>query len=258
MGPRRRPNGFAMHFYSGSRNTPPTKFTVEAMQEQLSSFARLERAVLQQRALMDGYDPERRIGLLVDEWGVWDGMVPEEQQRYGRLWQQNTMRSAIAAALGLTVFHHQADKLVMCNIAQIVNVLHALLLTEEDRCVRTPSYYAFGLLKAHRGKTAVRVETEDSSPLGLSVSASLLGKELALTAVNPKHDVSMRVNCVLAGSTAAAASARILQHDDYNACNTFDAPDRIVPREHPVALDGSRVTLELPPLAIATALVRLA
>jgi alpha-L-arabinofuranosidase len=114
------------------------------------------------------------------------------------------------------------------------------------------------LLKAHRGKTAVRVETEDSSPLGLSVSASLLGKELALTAVNPKHDVSIRVNCVLAGSTAAAASARILQHDDYNACNTFDAPDRIVPRDHPVAVDGSRITLDLPPLAIATALIRLA
>jgi alpha-N-arabinofuranosidase len=258
MGARRRPNGFAMHFYSGSRNTPPTKFTVETMQEQLSSFARLERAVVQQRALMDSYDPDRRIGLLVDEWGVWDGMVPEEQRRYGRLWQQNTMRSAIAAALGLNVFHRQADKLVMCNIAQIVNVLHSLLLTEEDRCVRTPSYYAFGLLKPHRGKTAVRVETEDSSPLGLSVSASRQGQELALTLVNPKHDVSIRVNCVLAGSTAAGASARILQHGDYNACNTFDAPDRIVPRDHPVAVDGSRVTLDLPPLAIATALIRLA
>ncbi|MGA2327099.1 MAG: alpha-L-arabinofuranosidase C-terminal domain-containing protein [Bryobacteraceae bacterium] len=257
MGARRRPNGFAMHFYSGSRNTPPTKFTVETMQEQLSSFARLERAVVQQRALMDSYDPDRRIGLLVDEWGVWDGMVPEEQRRYGRLWQQNTMRSAIAAALGLNVFHRQADKLVMCNIAQIVNVLHSLLLTEEGRCVRTPSYYAFGLLKPHRGKTAVRVETEDSSPLGLSVSASRQANELALTCVNPKHDASMRVNCVLAGSTAAAASARILQHGDYNACNTFDAPDRIVPRDHPVAVDGSRVTLDLPPLAIATALIRL-
>jgi alpha-N-arabinofuranosidase len=206
---------------------------------------------------MDSYDPDRRIGLLVDEWGVWDGMVPEEQRRYGRLWQQNTMRSAIAAALGLNVFHRQADKLVMCNIAQIVNVLHSLLLTEEGRCVRTPSYYAFGLLKPHRGKTAVRVETEDSSPLGLSVSASRQANELALTCVNPKHDASMRVNCVLAGSTAAAASARILQHGDYNACNTFDAPDRIVPRDHPVAVDGSRVTLDLPPLAIATALIRL-
>jgi alpha-N-arabinofuranosidase len=80
---------------------------------------------------------------------------------------------------------------------------------------------------------------------------------MAVTAVNPKHDVSMRVNFVLAGSTAASASARILQHDDFNACNTFDAPDRIVPRDHPVAVDGSRIALELPPLAIATALVRL-
>ena len=257
MSARRRPSGFAMHSYSGSRNSTPTKFTVEAMREQLSSFARLEQAVVQQRALMDGYDPDRKVGLLVDEWGVWDAMVPEEQRRYGRLWQQNTMRSAIAAALGLNLFHRQADKLVMCNIAQIVNVLHSLLLTEEDRCIRTPSYYAFGLLKPHQGKTAVRVETDDSSPLGVSISASLLGKDMAVTAVNPKHDVAVRVNFVLAGSTAASASARILQNDDFNACNTFDAPDRIVPRDHPVAVDGSRIALELPPLAIATALIRL-
>ena len=94
----------------------------------------------------------------MDEWGVWDRMVPDEEKRYGRLWQQITMRSAVAAALGLNVFHRQADKLVMCNIAQMVNVLHAILLTEEDKCVRTSTYYAFELAKPHRGKTSVKTE----------------------------------------------------------------------------------------------------
>ncbi len=247
--------GFAMHFYSRGRDYA-TQFTVDAMQEQLSSFAGLEKAILDQRALLDKYDPKRNVGLMVDEWGVWDRMVPEEEKRYGRLWQQITMRSAVAAALGLNVFHRQADKLIMGNLAQMVNVLHALLLTEGDRTVRTSTYYVWELMKPHRGKTAVRVENPDTAPLGLSVSASRQEKELVLTFVNPKHDAAVTVNCTLAGSTAAGGSARILHHQDLNACNTFDQPDRIVPRPHPVSATGSAIRLELPPLSVATVLVR--
>ena len=254
---RRYPNGFAMHFYSGGKSAA-TKFTVETMQEQLSSFARLEQAIKQQRALLDGYDPERRMGLLVDEWGVWDRMVPEEEKRYGRLWQQITMRSAVAAALGLNVFHRQADKLVMCNIAQIVNVLHSMLLTYEDRCIRTTSYYAFDLLKAHRAKTGVHVESSDPAPLGLSVSASRKDKGLVLTLVNPKHDVGMKVNCSLSGVVAVSGKARILYDSDFNACNTFENPDRIVPKGHAAKVEASQVGIELPPMSICTVLVTLA
>jgi alpha-N-arabinofuranosidase len=248
---RRYPNGFAMHFYSGGKSEA-TKFSVETMQEQLSSFARLEQAINQQRALMDGYDPERRMGLLVDEWGVWDRMVPEEEKRYGRLWQQITMRSAVAAALGLNVFHRQADKLVMCNIAQIVNVLHCMLLTHEDRCIRTPAYYAFDLLKAHRAKTALRVGNSDTAPLGLSVSASRKERELALTLVNPKHDAGMKVSCALAGVSAGSGKARILHDADFNSCNTFENPDRIVPKDHPVQIRPSEIVADLPPMSIVT------
>ena len=253
---RRPPEGFAMHFYSGGKS-PATKFTVETMQEQLSSFARLEKAVIEQRALLDQFDPQRRVGLLLDEWGVWDRMVPEEEKRYGRLWQQITMRSALAAALGLNVFHRQADKLVMSNIAQLVNVLHSLLLTDGDRTVRTTTYYAFELLKPHRGQAAFRVETGSDSPLGLSVCASRRDNTLAITIVNPKHDSGAAVECVLARGSAAGARARILHHPDWNAANTFEAPDRIVPRDHAVSAEGSKITVELPPLSIVTAVVQL-
>jgi alpha-N-arabinofuranosidase len=184
-------------------------------------------------------------------------MVPEEEKRYGRLWQQITMRSAVAAALGLNVFHRQADKLVMCNIAQIVNVLHSMLLTDGDRCIRTPAYYAFELLKPHRGMTSVAVETGDSSPLGLSVSASRKEGSLVLTCVNPKHDESVKASCTLSGAAASTGQARILHHADFNACNTFEDPDRIVPGSHPVSVEGSRIGIELPPLSLATAVLRL-
>jgi alpha-N-arabinofuranosidase len=249
--------GYAMHFYSRGKSNA-TKFTVETMREQLSTFADLEKAILDQRALLDKYDKDRRIGLLIDEWGVWDLIPPEDEKRNGRLWQQITMRSAVAAALGLNVFHRQADKLVMGNIAQTVNVLHSLLLTEQEKCIRTSTYWVFDMLKAHRAKTAVRVETGEASPLGLSVSASRQGGELVFTLVNPKHDETMAVDCALDGASAAAATASLLHHPDFNACNTFDNPNRIVPKEHAVKRDGARLLIDLPPMSVLTAAVRLA
>ena len=98
------------------------------------------------------------VALLLDEWGVWDRMTGEEQTQYGQLWQQSTMRSAVAAGLGLNIFNRQADKLYMCNIAQIVNVLQSLLLTDGptgQNCVKTPTCHAFALFEMHRSKTAV-------------------------------------------------------------------------------------------------------
>jgi len=112
------------------------------------------------------------------------------------------------------------------------------------------------MLKAHRAKTAVRVETGDSSPLGLSVSASRLGGELVLTLVNPKHDETMAVDCALDGASAAGAGW-LLHHPDFNACNTFDNPNRIVPKEHAVKPDGARLLVDLPPMSVFTATLRL-
>jgi alpha-N-arabinofuranosidase len=253
---RRPPNGFAMHFYSNSR-VAPTQFTQADSDTQLATFAELEKAILEQRALIDKYDSQKRVGMLVDEWGVWDRMIPDEEKRYGRLWQQITMRSAVAAALGLNVFHRQADKLVMCNIAQMVNVLHALLLTDEDKCVRTSTYYAFELMKAHRGGRAVRVEQADPAALGLSVSASRKDRELVVSFVNPKNDAAMSVNCSLSGATAAEAKAHVLHHEDLNACNTFQEPGKVVPGNLAVSASGGAIKLSLPPMSVATVTVRL-
>ena len=259
-GHRRPPNAYSMHFYSGGKSYA-TKFTVETMREQLASFAAMEKAIIQQRALMDSYDPDRKIGLMIDEWGVWDRMAPEEEKRYGRLWQQITMRSAIAAGLGLNVFRRQADKLYMCNIAQTVNVLHAVVLTDGGngmRAIRTPAWYAFDLLKPHRGKTSLRVDHESAEPVGLSVSASREANQLVVTLINARHDEGMRVNCAVAGAQASGGTARILHHPDFNACNTFDNPDVIVPKAHPVEVGRSSVAVDLPPLSIVTAVLALA
>jgi alpha-L-arabinofuranosidase len=264
----RLPDGYSMHYYSNG-TLPPLAFTPEAMYEQFNSFPYVEQAVVQQRTLLDGYD--RRVGLLLDEWGVWDRMPAEEERRNGRLWQQATMRSAVAAALGLNVFNRQADKLFMCNIAQIVNVLQSVLLTdgpESAQCVRTTNYHAFMLFKPHRGKTALRVESDaavpdtsarrTSQPTDYSLSASRSGPELVLTIVNPRHDVDMQIECALRGVTARQGSARILHDSDWNASNSFDHPERIMIKRHEVAVDGGAVRIALPAMSVATVTLEVA
>jgi alpha-N-arabinofuranosidase len=244
-------HGWAMHFYQNGR-LPATKFTVEAMREQFGLIDAMENALVQQHEILRGYDPSGRIGMLIDEWGVWDRMQPEDEKRHGRLFQQITMRCAVAAAMGLNVFHRHAEKLAMCNIAQIVNVLHAMLLTDGDKCVRTTSYYAFELAKAHRGATAVRVDNDDAKPLGLSVSASKKDGRVAITLANPSHDETRAVNCSIDGARAGAAGGRLLHHADYNAFNSFEAPDTIVPKAHDVAAAPGGLRFDLPPMSVLT------
>jgi len=188
----------------------------------------------------------------VDEWGVWDKIPPEDEKQRGKLWQQITMRSAVGAALGLNLFHRQAAKLVMCNIAQIVNVLHSLILTDGPQCVRTSTYYAYELMKAHRGRQAVVVENEMAAPLDLSVSASRSADEAVVSFVNPAHDTPMMVSCALEGAKAGAVEARLLHHADWNAANTFDRPDTIVPQAHAVEQNGGVLRFTLPALSVLT------
>jgi len=269
---RTRMNGYSMHYYE-TGILPPEQFTPEAMYTQFNLFPRVEQSIVQQRALLDSYDPNRNIGLFLDEWGVWDRLREDAK---GRLWQQSTMRSAVAAALGLNLFNRQADKLYMCNIAQLINVLQSVLLTdgpEGRNCVRTTSYHAFMLFKPHRSKTALRVETDGPKltdfggrgggggrggqqqpelPPDLSVSASRLGPDMMITLVNPRHDVDMQVECGLRGVTARQGRAQILHDPDINAYNSFDKPDQVTIKPHEVAVEGGSVRVTLPSMSVAT------
>ena len=256
------PEGVSMHYYEGG-DDHPLHFTAEHVKKQLAIFARVEEAIVQQRELFDSYRDGRKIALVLDEWGVWDRIAEEDETKYGKLWQQSTMRSAVAAGLGLNIFNRQADKLFMCNIAQIVNVLQSLLLTdgpEGKQCVRTTTYHAFSLFKGHRGKTAVKVESEaatstsdrDKSSPDLSASASTKNGVVLLSLVNPFPDQDLEIQCALRGATAKDAAAAVLHDADWNACNSFDAPDHVVPKAHPVKVEGGTVRLDLPRMSVAT------
>jgi alpha-N-arabinofuranosidase len=240
------------------------------MYTQLNLFPRVEQSLIHQRTLLDGYDPNRQIGLILDEWGVWDQLRDNSR---GRLWQQSSMRSAVAAGLGLNIFNRQADKLFMCNIAQLINVLQSVLLTdgpEGHRCVRTTTYYAFMLFKPHRSKQALRVEYDGGAlpaqgsgrggrggqqappPPELSVSASRLGPDMVISFVNPRHDVDMEVECAIRGAAARNGTAQILHDADLNAFNSFDNPDRVTIQKHDVAVEAGGLKITLPAMSVAT------
>jgi alpha-N-arabinofuranosidase len=268
----RLPDGYSFHYYE-TGTQPPEKFTPDATYQQFNLFPRVEQAIIQQRQLIDTYDPGRRIGLILDEWGVWDRIPQSDEETKGRLWQQSTMRSAVAAALGLNLFNRQADKLYMCNIAQMVNVLQSVLLTEGPEgktCVRTTTYHAFMLYKSHRGNTSVHVEADGNAlpadggrggrggpqqappPPDLSVSASRKGSDLVVSFVNPRHDVDMQVDCAIRGASVQRARAQILHDSDLNAFNGFDHPDRITVKPHEAVVENGALRLNLPAMSVAT------
>jgi len=213
-----------------------------------------------QRAYLDRHERLlgcQRIDLIVDEWGTWDLSDLHEEQLRGRFWQQNTMKDGVAAALGLNVFHRNADKLAMCNLAQIVNVLQAPLLTFNDVCVRTPTYYAMMLMRPHRDATSVRVSSSYVPSQELSASASVQNTTLALTLVNPDPECGKKVTCRVHGGTPLQVHAALLAHSDPNACNSPEHPDCTVPLAHPAILDEGTLKVTLPPNAVLHASITL-
>jgi alpha-N-arabinofuranosidase len=244
-------HGFAMHFYNWGESTP-LAYTKETMRKQLEQFPLLEQAIIDQSAAIDAYatDPTvGRVGLIVDEWGTWDRSDPVVEATYGKFWQQNTMRDALATGLALNVFHRQADKLVMCNLAQLVNVLQAPLLAAAGQCVRTPTYYALLLGLPHRGGISLRIRQEGAA---VSASASRTDSQLAVTLVNPDPAQGVTVTVTSNGPGTGAPEGTMLHHSDWNAWNSFDAPETIHPVPAAVRGTAGNWTVELPPCSLTT------
>ncbi|HEV2472427.1 MAG TPA: alpha-L-arabinofuranosidase C-terminal domain-containing protein, partial [Chthonomonadales bacterium] len=156
-------HGFSAHYYTWNAHGKygsATEYNKEQWYGLLGQSLRMEDLVVQQRLAMDEVDPYGKIGLIVDEWGTWHPSTSGKNPKF--LWQQNTVRDGLVAALTLDIFNRHADKVVMGNIAQTINVLQALLLTEEHKLIKTPTYHVYDLYSPHQGGRAVRLES--SSP----------------------------------------------------------------------------------------------
>jgi len=251
-------HGYAAHYYCGTAGTA-TAYSVDQWYELIAKGLRMEQLVTQQRAAMDAYDPERKIGLIVDEWGTWHPVIEGTNPRF--LHQQNTLRDALVAATTLDIFNRHADKVVMANIAQTVNVLQAMVLTQGDKVLVTPTGYIYEMYAPHQGGSSVRTHIEsdgitfrvgdaESELPAVSGSASLKGKDLFVTLTNShaQDEASVTVD-LLGGARASGGVARILT-GEIHAHNTFEQPESIKPEQHKVDASGPVFSVLLPPASV--------
>jgi alpha-N-arabinofuranosidase len=254
LGWYRKIHGFSAHYYCGTAGNS-TEYTVDQWYQLIHNASLIEDLVTQQRAIMDGYDPKRHIGLIVDEWGTWHPPVSGQIPQF--LWQQNTIRDALVAALSLDVFNRHADKVVMANIAQTINVLQAMILTEGEKMLVTPTGYVYAMYAQHQGGTSLRTAFEaenisfgNASLFGLAGSASLKDNKLFLTVVNPHADMPVEASISLYDGSAKSASAVILTHRDIHGHNTFDTPNAVEPVEVSLSASGSVINHTFPPASV--------
>ena len=221
-------HGLTMHYYTTTgpdweHKGQALAFTDEEYYELLNKAARMDELVTGHSRIMDRYDPEHRVGLIVDEWGTWHQV--EAGTNPGFLYQQNTMRDAVVAALHLNIFNRHCDRVIMANLAQTVNVLQSVILTEGEKMVLTPTYHVFDLYKAHQDAELVDCYVSTDRIGGqcpverISASASVRDSLVTLTMANLSMDEEEEITLTLPGTGKAVA--RILT-GDARAYNDFD------------------------------------
>lgn len=235
-----------------------TEFNEEDYARTLRLALRMEELVSNHLQIMNRYDPKHRVGLIVDEWGTWFNVEPGTNP--GFLYQQNTMRDAQVAALTLNIFNAHADRIVMANLAQTVNVLQSVILTEGDKMVLTPTYHVFDLYKAHQEGTLVPVHVDaDDSAEGVkrvSASASLKGDVLTVTLANTSATESCEVPISLCGTKPAKAEGRVLA-GEMHAKNDFSASPVAIAPLTSITLSSDEVRVTLPACSVAEITIQL-
>ena len=248
-------DGIALHYYTvpgaWQKKGSATEFTEEEYYTTIRKALRMEELVEKHSQVMDRRDPEHRVGLVVDEWGTWYDVEPGTNP--GFLYQQNTMRDAIVAAVTLNIFNRHSDRVVMANIAQMVNVLQAVILTDGEKLLLTPTYQVFDLYKRHQDAELAesRLSTEEAGEgenriPALSESASV-GKDgsLTVTVANVSAREDRQLDCTLLDVRPKTVKARILTGKPADK-NDFGRPDAVRPkpfREISIAPEGFRLTM---------------
>jgi alpha-N-arabinofuranosidase len=252
-------DGLSLHSYT-TNGWPPSVKATGFGEPEYARFIKetlgMEELVSKHEAIMDKYDPERKVALVVDEWGSW--LAPTPGTNPGFLMQQNSQRDAIVAALNLNIFARHAARVRMANIAQMINVLQAMILTDKEKMVLTPTYHVFKMYVPFQDATFVPV-TYDAGHYGNGQAAmpradviaarDRSGKLwLALTNIDPNRPLN--VELALAGSGATRASGQTLAAPRIDSVNTFAAPDTVAPKAVSGKVANGKVALSLAPASV--------
>jgi alpha-N-arabinofuranosidase len=237
-------DGLALHYYTSVKRLPDgtrlghaTRFSEDEWAEIVYKGLMMDELVRRHGTVMDKYDPQKKVAMVVDEWGTWYAAEDGTNPRF--LYQQNTMRDAVVAATTLDIFNKHCDRVRMANIAQTVNVLQAMILTDKGKMILTPSYHVFEMYTVHQDATMVPLEikTETYEKAGYSVpaisssaSVDAQGKlHITMTNTNPNKDIAVKVQ--IGGLKAGSVTGRYLQGSVMNAHNTFENPNVVAPKE---------------------------
>jgi len=231
--------GISYHYYMTDWENKgfATEFTEELYFKVLNQAEEFRTTLDRHLTIMDKYDPEKRVAFVVDEWGTWWDVEPGTNP--GFLYQQNSLRDAMVAAICLHNFNKHCSRIKMANIAQTVNVLQAMILTDKEKMILTPTYHVFNMLKVHQDATMLplNLDTPDYefgekslAAITASASKNSEGKiHISLTNIDPDESIDLQID--MRGVGVSKMTGTIMTADELNAHNTFDNPERIKPAD---------------------------
>jgi alpha-N-arabinofuranosidase len=249
--------GYSYHYYTICHNWTKKGAAVNFDESEwfntMQKTAVVDENLNQHSAIMDRYDPEKKIALVADEWGNWFDPEPGDNPAF--LYQQNTLRDAVTAGLYLNIFNNHCDRVRMANIAQMVNVLQSVVLTKDDKIVLTPTYYVFKMYSVHQGATMLSIKMEceeytngNSKMQSLSCSASKdKNGKIHLSIVNLDPVKEKNLKCEVRGISGNKVSGEIITADKMNAYNDFGKPEEVTIKSFSGAqLQQGIVSIHLP------------
>lgn len=262
-------NGLSLHYYTvpgtWENKGSATDFTEDEWFVTMKKALVMEELVTKHSVIMDLYDPEKRIGMIVDEWGTWYDVESGTNPHF--LHQQNTLRDALVAGVTLNIFNNHCDRVYMANLAQTVNVLQALVLTAEERIVLTPTYHVFGMYQVHQGATLLHTDITSGAEYVIA------GDALPQISASASQDSEGRINVTLCNidsrntadiaialhgvGNASQVSSSVLTATYMTAHNTFNEPDAVKPVPLPgISAANGQLSLRLAPMSVALVVVQ--
>jgi len=254
----RQMQGLSLHHYTIPTNDwgkkgSATQFDEAEYFNTITNTLLMEELIRKHSTIMNNYDPQKRVGLMVDEWGVWTDVEPGTNP--GFLYQQNSLRDAIVAGINLNIFNNHCDRVKMSNIAQTVNVLQAVILTDKEKMLLTPTYWVYYLYKVHQDATLLPIFIKSAvyelngkkmDAVNVSASKDASGK-IHITLVNIDPNKAQNIETELRGVTVKKVSGKVLTSAKLTDYNSFDKPETVGIKDFSDAkISGGKLNVTLP------------
>lgn len=261
-------DGLSLHYYTVPGDWTDKGSAVDFVESEWFSTMKkafhMDELITKHSTIMDKYDPQKRVGLIIDEWGTWFNV--EKGTNPGFLYQQNTLRDALVAALHFNIFHGHNDRVQMTNIAQTVNVLQAMILTEGEKMILTPTYHIFDMYKVHQDAERLEIDSffggyefKGETLPQVSVSASRNSDRkihISFCNIDHENDAGLDIELRGLGTDTQEVSGTILTAESMNAHNTFEQPDVIKPKQFTeMTISNRKLSVQLPAKSVVTLVI---